>query len=393
MNIFYFFYEYLAEGVGGLSHIWEVSRHLHQQGHMVIIFAPRCGTYTIKTPVEIIYVPTIDVRFFRFLSFHFLLLFYAGYYMLRNKVDILYVREMALSLTPLILAKIFHKPMVTEINGDLLSEYQHAGCPSFLLGVMRLVEMTVCRASQALVCVTEGLRDIFQTRYHLSPKKLKVIPNGTNPDLFHPLDRDACRKRLGIDPKIKVVGFIGTFVPHQGLSYLIKSSSIILKESPDVVFLLIGDGPMRKDIMEMIQAMDLMDRFLLPGGVPQEEVVFFINAMDVCVAPFTRSRNERIGLSPLKIYDYMACGKPVVASDIKGVGDLLQENEVGIAVTPEDPASLAKGVLLALEDHDLTIRCLQKGPAIVKECFTWKLTAQKVVEACFDVLRPKNMNR
>ncbi|MBW2003225.1 MAG: glycosyltransferase family 4 protein [Deltaproteobacteria bacterium] len=387
MTIFYFFYEYLTEGLGGLSHIWEVSRHLHQQGHRVVIFAPRCGNYRVKTPVEIIYVPTIDVRFFRFLSFHFLLLFYAGYYMIRNKVDILYVREMALSLTPFVLAKIFHKPMITEINGDLLTEYQYAGWPSFLLGVMRLVEITVCRASQAVVCVTEGLRDIFQTRYHLSPKKLKVIPNGTDPDLFHPLDRGACRKRLGIDPKIKVVGFIGTFVPHQGLSYLIKSSSIILKESPGVVFLLVGDGPMRKDIMEMIQAMDLMDRFLLPGGVPQAEVVFFINTMDICVAPFTRERNERIGISPLKIYDYLACGKPVVASDIKGAGDLLRENEVGIPVTPEDPASLARGVLLALEDQDLAIRCLQKAPAIIKRSFTWQITTKKIAEVCFTVLR------
>lgn len=207
------------------------------------------------------------------------------------------------------------------------------------------------------------------------------------------LDRNDSRKHLGIDLSIKVVGFVGTFLPHQGLSYLIRSSSIILEKSPDVIFLLVGDGPMRKDIMEMIQAMDLMNRFLLPGGVSQQEVVFFINAMDICVAPFTRKRNEHIGLSPLKIYDYMACGKPVVASNIKGVGDLLRQYDVGIAITSEDPLSLARGVLLALEDHDLAIRCLQKGPAIVKKCFTWQMTAQKVAEACFDVLRSKNMNR
>lgn len=133
-------------------------------------------------------MPTIDVRFFRFLSFHFLLLFYAGYHIFRNKVDILYVREMALSLTPFILSKIFNKPMITEINGDLLSECEYAGYPLFLIVAMRLVEMITCRASQALVCVTEGLRDIFQSRYHLPSEKVKVIPNGTNPDRFYPLD-------------------------------------------------------------------------------------------------------------------------------------------------------------------------------------------------------------
>jgi glycosyltransferase involved in cell wall biosynthesis len=137
----------------------------------------------------------------------------------------------------------------------------------------------------------------------------------------------------------------------------------------------------------MVQAMDVAEHFLFPGAVSQEEVAIYINAMDVCVAPFTRSRNERIGLSPLKIYDYMACGKPVVASDIKGVGDLLQEYEVGIPVTPEDPDLLARGVLLALNDQELASRCLRRGPSIIKKNFTWQIAARKVVEVCFEAMR------
>jgi len=391
--ILYLFYEYLTDGVGGLGHIWEVSKNLKKQGHEVVIFAPSCSKYRINKSLEIVYVPTINFRFFRFLSFHFLLLFYAGYYMVLHKVDILYVREMVLSLTPFILSKIFKKPMITEINGDLLNEYKFAGYPQFILVAMRLVEMIVCKASQRLVCVTEGLRDIFQNRYRVPGEKIRVIPNGTDTDRFHPLDRDTCRQRLGIDLTIRVVGFVGTFVPHQGLSDLVSSARLTLEKSPDVNFLLVGDGPMRNEIVHMVEAMGLMDYFLFPGAVPQEKVVFFINAMDVCVAPFTRSRNERIGLSPLKIYDYMACGKPIVASDIKGVGDLLRKNDIGLAVTPEDPASLAKAVLLALDDQNLASRCLQRAPAIIKKSFTWQITAQKVAEVCSNALGQKSVNQ
>jgi len=302
--------------------------------------------------------------------------------MTQRKVDILYVREMVLSLTPFVLSRIFNKPMITEINGDLLTEFDLAGYPRVLLVAVRWVETIVCKGSRALVCVTEGLGDIFRNRYRLSNDKIKVIPNGTDTDRFHPLDPNDCRDRLGIDADTKVVGFVGTFVPHQGLSYLIKSAKIILDKCPDVAFLLVGDGPMRKDLMKMLQAMNVKDHFLLPGAVPHNQVVLFINAMDVCVAPFTRSRNERIGLSPLKIYDYVACGKPVVASDIKGVGDLLRRHEVGIAVSPENPTALARGILSALEDDELANRCLHKGPAIIKERFTWQITAQKVAEVC-----------
>ena len=175
LTILYLFYEYLADGVGGLGHIWEVSKNLERLGHTVVIFAPRCGDYKVKKSLDIRYVPTINVRFFRFLSFHFLLLFYLGYHMTRNKVDVLYVREMALSLTPLMLARIFKKPMITEINGDLLTEYEFAEHPKLFLEVMRSVEMIVLRMSQAVVCVTEGLRDIFQIRYQL-PKRLLSAP-------------------------------------------------------------------------------------------------------------------------------------------------------------------------------------------------------------------------
>jgi len=386
MTILYLFYEYLAEGTGGLHHVWEVTRHLKEQGHRVIIFAPRCGTYRVKTPVEVVYVPVIDRRFFRFLSFHFNLIFFAGFYLAFKKVDIIYVREMALSLTPFVLSKLFQKPMITEINGDILTEYKRSGHPPLVLSIMRRVEMVTCRASQALVCVTDGLRSIFEHRYQLNRRKVVVIPNGTDPNRFYPLDQNDCRKRLGLDISAPVIGFVGTFVHHQGLNYLIQSSSIILANLPNAIFLLVGDGPARKAIEGTIQTKGLRDHFILTGGVALEEVVFFINAMDVCVAPFTRGRNERIGLSPLKIYDYLACGKPVVASDIKGVGDLLKENGVGIAVAPEDPVALANGILQSLEKQDLIRRCLHEGPAIVKEDFTWEITSRKVTDICSRVM-------
>jgi glycosyltransferase involved in cell wall biosynthesis len=293
---------------------------------------------------------------------------------------------MVLSLTPFVLARIFNKPLITEINGDLLTEYQLAGFPQVWLAAIRMVERVVCRESHALICVTEGLAEIFQERYKLPGAKVKVIPNGTDTDRFHPLDRDACREWLGIEPTARVVGFVGTFLPHQGLDYLIQSARFIVDHSPEAVFLLVGDGPARKDIVAAIESMGLMHCFLLPGPVPPEKVVLFINAMDVCVAPFTRGRNERIGLSPLKIYDYLACGKPVVASDIRGVGEVLRENGVGIPARPEDPISLAQAVLSVLEDRHMAGGCLTKGPAVVGENFTWRIAAQKVADVCFQAL-------
>ena len=86
---------------------------------------------------------------------------------------------------------------------------------------------------------------------------------------------------------------------------------------------------------------------------------------DVCVAPFIRVRNERIGLSPLKIYEYLACGKPVVASDIKGIGDLLRNSNAGIGVKPEDPVELANAIIKLLKNEKLRGKMGKNGRKIV----------------------------
>ena len=382
MTIYYIFNSYLAEGLGGLGHVWEVAEHMHKYGHKVVIFAPRAGPYRRQTPVRIVYVPTIDLPFLRSVLFNFFSFFYILSYSFKQPPDIFYFRESVLLITPVIISTILRTPLITEVNGDSIDVLNTEGFHPLLISFLQYIQRITLHHSATIVCVTEGLKSILLNRYLLSPENIHVIPNGTNIDLFRPLDQHGCQQDLHLDSAKSYVGFIGTFLPHQGLDTLINAAPHIITRVPNVTFLLIGDGPIRSRLEHLIREKDLSPYFLLTGSVGPDKLVLYINAMDVCVAPFTRMRNEHIGLSPLKLYDYLACAKPIIASNIKGVGDLISQNNVGIQVPPDDPHSLANAICTLLTNHTLRVIYSRNGRTLVKENYNWALTAQKILSIC-----------
>lgn len=386
MTIYYIFNEYLTEGLGGLGHVWEVVEHLHQCGHTVIVFAPRVGHYRRSTPVRVVYVPTIDIRILRTLVFNFVSFFYIFLFSFKQPPHVLYVREIVLSLTPLILSFILRKPLITEVNGDLIEELRYKGFSPLLIWIVKQLQNINSRYSNDLVCVTEGLKQIFIKRYEIPPHRIHVVPNGTNIHLFRPMDQKICQKELGLDSRRCFVGFIGTFLSHQGLDTLITCAPHVINSVPNVLFLLIGDGRIRPLLEQAIHEMGISTYFLFTGNVPPEKAVLYINSMDICVAPFTKARNDAIGLSPLKLYDYLACGKPLVASDIKGVGDVIAHNNLGIAVPPDNPAELANAIKALLLDDNLRAAYSENGRKLVVEKYNWELTANRILSICTNVI-------
>ena len=102
--------------------------------------------------------------------------------------------------------------------------------------------------------------------------------------------------------------FVGHLAAWQGVEFLIYASPLILGKCPEIRFLVVGDGVMRDKLLELVSEFGLADKFVFTGRVPYECVPLYINAADVCVAPFIRERNSKIGLSALKTYEYLACG-------------------------------------------------------------------------------------
>ena len=284
------------------------------------------------------------------------------------------------------LSKLLRIPAIIELNGISDIEAEMLGRTQKRKGISRPIRKFISRYLfrnvDSVVAVTHGIKREVIVRYGVKSDKVFVIQNGANVNLFKSMGRTLCREKFGLNQSDKYVCFVGNLAPWQGVENLVKASPLIFEKEMKVRFLIVGDGILGETLRMMVKEINMDERFHFLGKIPYENVPFIINASDVCVAPFIRKRNEKIGLSPLKIYEYLACGIPVVASDIEGVGDFLLETGSGIAVEPENYEALAQGIIELLHKEEVRKVMGRNGrDAVVKE-HSWDSVAEKVVEVC-----------
>jgi glycosyltransferase involved in cell wall biosynthesis len=143
---------------------------------------------------------------------------------------------------------------------------------------------------------------------------------------------------------------------------------------------------MKDRLLETASDLGISEKFTFTGRIPYEQVPFYISAADVCVAPFIKERNSKIGLSALKTYEYLACGKPIVASSIPGVQDLIESSGGGISVAPEDPEELAAAIVRLLSNKEIRDSMGKKGRRYVVENHSWDGVSRKILEICKDII-------
>ena len=138
---------------------------------------------------------------------------------------------------------------------------------------------------------------------------------------------------------------------------------------------------MKEELIELAEQLDVSDKVIFMGMVPYQRVPLYINASDVCAAPFVKVRNERSGVSPLKLCEYLACRKPVVASKLSGL-EILEQNNTGILVKPENPEALANAIIRLLQNSDCRNQMGENGRRYVVENRSWESVAKRVAEVC-----------
>jgi glycosyltransferase involved in cell wall biosynthesis len=134
---------------------------------------------------------------------------------------------------------------------------------------------------------------------------------------------------------------------------------------------------MGQELVELARQVGVLDKIIFTGTVPYPKVPLYLNASDVCVAPFVAGRNERMGVSALKMCEYMACEKPVVASRISGL-EILEDNNAGILVEPESPSKLAQAILTLLQSKELRAQMGKNGRKYVVKNQSWENVARRI---------------
>lgn len=295
------------------------------------------------------------------------------------KPDILHAHSPALNgLAALKAAKKFNLPLVYECRAfweDAAVDHGTTSEGSLRYRLTKALETYVFKHADAITTICEGLRlDIIKRG--IPENKITVIPNAVDIEKF---SFDAkpdlnLRNELGLTDKI-VLGFIGSFYAYEGIPLLLDALPDILKKEPNVRVLLVGGGPQEAVIKQKTQDLGLKDHVIFTGRVPHDRIQDYYNQVDIFVYPRLPMRLTEL-VTPLKPLEAMAQGRLVIASDVGGHKELIQDGVNGLLFKAGDGASLVSAVLGLLNQNQNWPQIRQAGREYVENERNWRKSVE-----------------
>ncbi|WKB55085.1 glycosyltransferase [Eleftheria terrae] len=240
-------------------------------------------------------------------------------------------------------------------------------------GINVVMTRKTIASADALLTVSEAMRRASIRDYGALPERVHTIVNGFNTSVFRPGSQLEARRELGLAEDGRYMVFVGRFVEAKGVLELLDAFSQLAAQDPKLRLVLIGDGVMRDALMARVAASGLSERVLVPGGVPPLEVARWIRACDLLTLP---SWSEGY---PNAVVESVACGRPVVATDVGGTAEIVDERN-GILVPPRDVERLRTALREALDrqwDHEGIAERMRR---------TWDDVAVETLQVCESVV-------
>jgi glycosyltransferase involved in cell wall biosynthesis len=261
-------------------------------------------------------------------------------------------------------------PGLLEVNAPLIEEQARHRELVNRAGAEQ-VAWRVFGAATALLAVSEGVADYL--RGHLASQgRVFVVPNGVDPERF-PAGAQAARPGEPF-----TVGFVGTLKPWHGLEALLAAFAQLRERVSAARLLLVGDGPERGLIERQIAVLGLVDAVELTGAVAPAAIPELLSRMDVATAPYPAL--DDCYFSPLKLFEYMAAGLPVVASRVGQVAAVIEHERNGLLCPPGDAAALAAALARLQADPALRQRLGAAARVDVLARHTWHAVAGRILE-------------
>jgi len=271
------------------------------------------------------------------------------------KPDILHAHSPALNALPALrVARSLNIPIVYEVRAfweDAAVDHGTSKEWGVRYRLTRALESYALKHVDAVTTICEGLRNDILGRGIL-PKKVTVIPNAVNIENFN-IGEEAdlqLAEDLGLNNKI-LLGFIGSFYAYEGLNILLQALPKMLAQNQDIRILLVGGGPQESKLKTLTIQLGIENKVVFTGRVPHDQVQRYYNLIDILVYPRLKMRLTDL-VTPLKPLEAMAQGKLLMASDVGGHLELIQDKKTGVIFKSDNPDALATEALDLLSRHD-----------------------------------------
>jgi len=261
-------------------------------------------------------------------------------------VAFIYQRYSLNNVLGAILAFRLRVPLVLEANASEVtwrrewSRLEHARLAA-------ATELFNLRRASRIAAVSRNAR-IDLLRSGADPSRTHVIPNGVDPERFS----GVLPRHLGLPDEAFVVMFCGLFYPWHGVRHLAAAFPRVLEEVPDARLVLVGDGAEAGLARSLLDQAGVAKHVVITGLVPRDEVPGYLAAAHVLVSPHVR--NDRFIGSPIKLWEYMAAGRAIVATRVAQLAEVLEDGRTALLVEPDDPDQLSAAI--ARLAHDASLR-------------------------------------
>jgi glycosyltransferase involved in cell wall biosynthesis len=342
---------------GGENLIYNYSVHLTKRGHKIWVAGRKNSEFLSHFSPEKVNLIPLKIKG----DFDLVNIFYLARLISKEKIDFVWVNFNKDLRLGGIASRIIQRPKIIWGMGVLLPE------------TSLIHRLTGKILPDMIVVPSQNLKDQLGRFPWLKPDKIKVIHNGIDLSSFEfdiKKQREKLFQRHNLDPKITLIGVSARLVQAKGHRYLLQALPEIIKVHPDIRLFIAGDGSEKEDLKELTKKLDLDNYVIFAGYI--KEIFETMAGFDLLVLP---SIIEPFGLV---LAEGMALKKPILATRVGGIPEVVQDQKTGILVPPGDPHSLALAIISLLKDKNLAFLLGEKGRKRVEKLFTIEKMIDKI---------------
>ena len=284
-------------------------------------------------------------------------------------------------------------PWVYEVRGQLADTWASTrdddAVETDYYQLFQAREQEATLAADGLVTLGEQMKHNL-VDFGANDSDIVLSPNAVGGQfLEEPGETRDARVALGLDPDLEYVGTISSLVPYEGLETVVEAAALLMPERPKLRLLIVGDGTALPNIIATARKLGIENRVITPGRVDREQSHLYHQALDIFVVPRVSTQVTRM-VTPMKSVEASASAKPVIASDLPALSELVNHDTTGLLVPAEDPGAWADAINGLLDNPARAAAMGHAGRQWVLTERTWEANAEKYDRLYRSILSSKD---
>ncbi|MBI2106986.1 glycosyltransferase family 4 protein [Candidatus Woesearchaeota archaeon] len=269
---------------------------------------------------------------------------------------------------------------MTDFFYEIFRSNMNLDRESFVINKIKKMEQDVVNSSTKVFTVSEAFRKAIMGFSEKKKEDIIVVHEGADIEVFRPGEKD---KEISIRYNLKdklVITFVGGIEKHDNLDMVVETAKSLCEVHKNVIFLIVGDGKYLPTVKELVKSYNLEEFFVFTGWIPFRIINTYLSVSDIAILVYSNTMITRY-VGTTKLYEYLACGIPVVSHDLLGTREVLGNNEYGLLFTCDDKEMFTEKLKKLIEDPELRKELGKKARELVVEKYNVLNQSKKMVDA------------